>query len=72
MKDSAVTYRPIGVICGGHTVAERTPIQPAYAKGCRIRWMKRPPRPGADAGLPDHEDIQGELICQSLDHPFPG
>lgn len=36
MSDSIV-YRPIGVIHSEHTVAEETPIQPAYARGCRGR-----------------------------------
>ncbi len=30
-----VNYRPIGVIHSEHTVAEKTPIQPVYAKGCK-------------------------------------
>ena len=32
-----VAYRPIGVIHSDHVVPERTPIQPAYACGCRGR-----------------------------------
>ncbi len=32
-----VTYSPIGVIRSEHTKPEDTPIQPAYAKGCRGR-----------------------------------
>ncbi|GAF87189.1 unnamed protein product, partial [marine sediment metagenome] len=28
-------YRPIGVIRSEHVVAEQTPIQPAYAQGCK-------------------------------------
>jgi len=35
MNDCDVTYRPIGVIHSGHTDAEATPIQPAYAEGCK-------------------------------------
>jgi tRNA-Thr(GGU) m(6)t(6)A37 methyltransferase TsaA len=30
----AFSYHPIGVIRSGHTDAERTPIQPVFAKGC--------------------------------------
>ena len=37
MTESCITYKPIGVIYSEHTVAEETPIQPAYAKGCRGR-----------------------------------
>lgn len=29
-----VTYTPIGVICSEHRVAEETPIQPVFARGC--------------------------------------
>jgi tRNA-Thr(GGU) m(6)t(6)A37 methyltransferase TsaA len=32
-----VTYRPIGVLRSEHKVAQETPIQPAYAKGCQGR-----------------------------------
>jgi len=35
MKNSRITYKPIGVIHSEHTVAEKTPIQPVYAKGCK-------------------------------------
>ena len=37
MRESAITYRPIGVIRSEHVAAEETPIQPAYAKGCKGR-----------------------------------
>jgi tRNA-Thr(GGU) m(6)t(6)A37 methyltransferase TsaA len=36
-KGAAIVLRPIGVIRSGHRVAGRTPIQPAYAEGCRGR-----------------------------------
>jgi tRNA-Thr(GGU) m(6)t(6)A37 methyltransferase TsaA len=32
-----VTYRPIGVLRSEHKIAQETPIQPAYAKGCQGR-----------------------------------
>jgi tRNA-Thr(GGU) m(6)t(6)A37 methyltransferase TsaA len=35
MTGSCIQYKPIGVIHSEHTIAEETPIQPAYAKGCR-------------------------------------
>lgn len=37
MNQAAITFSPIGVIRSEHTVAKATPIQPAYAKGCRGR-----------------------------------
>lgn len=37
MRETAITYRPIGVIRSEHVAAEETPIQPAYAKGCKGR-----------------------------------
>jgi tRNA-Thr(GGU) m(6)t(6)A37 methyltransferase TsaA len=37
MRETAITYRPIGVIRSEHIAAEETPIQPAYAKGCKGR-----------------------------------
>lgn len=37
MRDTVVTYRPIGVIRSGHVDEDQTPIQPAYASGCRGR-----------------------------------
>jgi len=35
MEETFIIYRPIGVIHSEHVVAERTPIQPVYARGCR-------------------------------------
>lgn len=37
MNPSGITFFPIGVVRSEHTVAKETPIQPAYAKGCRGR-----------------------------------
>jgi len=37
MTESCIIYKSIGVIYSEHTIAEETPIQPAYAKGCRGR-----------------------------------
>ncbi|MDY0109843.1 MAG: tRNA (N6-threonylcarbamoyladenosine(37)-N6)-methyltransferase TrmO [Candidatus Krumholzibacteria bacterium] len=34
MSEAVITYRSIGVIRSGHTVAEKTPIQPVYAADC--------------------------------------
>ena len=35
MRETAITYRPIGVIRSEHVAAEETPIQSAYAKACK-------------------------------------
>jgi tRNA (adenine37-N6)-methyltransferase len=37
MTESCIQYKPIGVFHSRHAIAEETPIQPAYAKGCRGR-----------------------------------
>jgi tRNA-Thr(GGU) m(6)t(6)A37 methyltransferase TsaA len=37
MNEAVITYHPIGVIRSEHVAAEQTPIQPAYAKGCKGR-----------------------------------
>lgn len=37
MTEALIPYRPIGVIRSDHVAAERTPIQPCFAKGCRGR-----------------------------------
>lgn len=35
MSPYEINYSPIGSIHSEHTIAEKTPIQPVYAKGCR-------------------------------------
>lgn len=35
MISKPIIYRPIGVIHSEHMIAEETPIQPVYAKGCK-------------------------------------
>jgi tRNA-Thr(GGU) m(6)t(6)A37 methyltransferase TsaA len=52
MTEAVITYRPIGVIRSDHLVEDRTPIQPAYASGCRGRAEVFPPFAG---GLRDLE-----------------
>ncbi len=37
MSITNVSYSPIGVIHSEHTTAQKTPIQPSYAKGCMGR-----------------------------------
>jgi tRNA-Thr(GGU) m(6)t(6)A37 methyltransferase TsaA len=34
MNEGDIVYRPIGIIRSEHTIAEQTPIQPTFAKGC--------------------------------------
>lgn len=35
MKNLQIIYKPVGIIHSEHAIAERTPIQPVYAKGCK-------------------------------------
>jgi tRNA-Thr(GGU) m(6)t(6)A37 methyltransferase TsaA len=35
MINKPLTYQPIGIIHSEHTIAEKTPIQSVYAKGCK-------------------------------------
>ncbi len=35
MIDKQIIYKPIGIIHSEHTMAEKTPIQPVYARGCK-------------------------------------
>jgi len=35
MNNQQIVYRPIGIIHSEHTIAEKTPIQPVYARGCK-------------------------------------
>jgi tRNA-Thr(GGU) m(6)t(6)A37 methyltransferase TsaA len=37
MTEAAIIYTPIGVIRTDHLIAEKTPIQPAWAGGCKGR-----------------------------------
>ncbi|MFO7570569.1 MAG: tRNA (N6-threonylcarbamoyladenosine(37)-N6)-methyltransferase TrmO [Smithellaceae bacterium] len=37
MKETQIIYKPIGIIRSEHKIAEKTPIQPVYAGGCRGR-----------------------------------
>jgi len=34
MIRNSITFSPIGIIHSGHDIAQKTPIQPVYAKGC--------------------------------------
>ncbi|OPY89911.1 MAG: putative tRNA (adenine(37)-N6)-methyltransferase [Syntrophus sp. PtaU1.Bin208] len=35
MEEAVIIYRPIGVVRSEHTVPEKTPIQPVYARECK-------------------------------------
>jgi len=37
MNKCEILYRAIGIIHSEHTIAEKTPIQPVYARGCKGR-----------------------------------
>ncbi|MBW2108953.1 MAG: tRNA (N6-threonylcarbamoyladenosine(37)-N6)-methyltransferase TrmO [Deltaproteobacteria bacterium] len=37
MKNTPIVYHPIGIIHSEHVVAEHTPIQPIFARGCKGR-----------------------------------
>ena len=37
MPENTVQYSPIGIIHSAHVAADKTPIQPVYAKGCKGR-----------------------------------
>ncbi len=36
-RETAYTMQPIGIIHSEHTVPEKTPIQPVYARDCQGR-----------------------------------
>ncbi len=35
MNRTTIAFNPIGIIHSEHRIAEKTPVQPVYAKGCR-------------------------------------
>jgi len=37
MRETIITYKPIGIIRSEHVIADQTPIQPVYARGCKGR-----------------------------------
>jgi tRNA (adenine37-N6)-methyltransferase len=63
MTESRITYKPIGVIHSEHAIAEETPIQPAYAKGCR-GWTEISPE--FEEGL---SDLDGFSHIYLIYHP---
>jgi tRNA-Thr(GGU) m(6)t(6)A37 methyltransferase TsaA len=68
MSGIAITYKPIGVIRSEHITADRTPIQPAYAKGCKGRVEID--REFAD-GLSDLEGFSHIFLIYHFDRAGP-
>jgi len=68
MKPIAITYTPIGVIRSEHLVPEKTPIQPAYAKGCKGRAEVLPE---FAEGLRDLEEFSHVYLLYHLHQAAP-
>ncbi|MBP7341965.1 MAG: tRNA (N6-threonylcarbamoyladenosine(37)-N6)-methyltransferase TrmO [Smithellaceae bacterium] len=68
MTDSRIVYHPIGVIRSRHTVAENTPIQPVYARGCCGRADIFPE---FAAGLSDLEGFSHIYLLYHFHHAPP-
>ncbi len=68
MNDSTIVFRPIGVIHSGHLVAVKTPIQPAYAKGCNGQVELFPE---FVEGLSDVEGFSHLYLIYHLDRAEP-
>lgn len=68
MSPLRVVYRPIGVIHTGHTVADRVPIQPRYARGCPGRVEVFPEFQG---GLADLEGFSHVYLIYHFDRADP-
>ena len=68
MTEKYFIYIPIGVIYSEHTIAEETPIQQAYAKGCRGRAETLPEYEKGLRDLDDfsHIDLMTISICLQL------
>lgn len=68
MTEPLIPYRPIGVIRSDHVAAERTPIQPCFAKGCRARAEVLPEFEG---GLRDLEGFSHIYLIYHLHRAGP-
>jgi tRNA (adenine37-N6)-methyltransferase len=69
MKNNiVVTFKPIGVIHSEHVAAEKTPIQPVYAKGCQ-GWAEVFPEYAA--GLRDLEGFSHIYLIYYLHQAMP-
>jgi tRNA-Thr(GGU) m(6)t(6)A37 methyltransferase TsaA len=68
MNDTLITYRSIGVIHSEHIAAEKTPIQPAYARGCKVRVLVFPE---FAEGLHDLEGFSHLFLLYHFDRAAP-
>lgn len=68
MKDTPITYRPIGIIHSEHTITEKTPIQPVYAQGCKGRVLVFPE---FAEGLRDLEGFSHLFLRYHFDRAAP-
>jgi len=68
MKNKEIVFRPIGAIHSEHTTAERTPIQPVFAAGCRGRAEIFPEYA---EGLRDLEDFSHIYLVYQLHKAGP-
>lgn len=68
MNETLIIYRPIGVVHSEHVAAEKTPIQPAYAKGCKGRVELFPE---FVEGLSDVEGFSHIYLVYHLDRAEP-
>jgi tRNA-Thr(GGU) m(6)t(6)A37 methyltransferase TsaA len=65
MSETIVSFRPIGMIHSEHQAAEKTPIQPAYAKGCKGRAEIFPE---FEKGLQDVEGFSHVYLIYHFHH----
>ena len=68
MSGNHVTYEPIGVIRSEHVAAKRTPIQPAYAEGCK-GWVELSPE--LEDGLRDLEGFSHVYLIYHMHRAGP-
>ncbi|HQN20122.1 MAG TPA: tRNA (N6-threonylcarbamoyladenosine(37)-N6)-methyltransferase TrmO [Syntrophobacteraceae bacterium] len=65
MNETIISFRPIGIIHSEHQAAEKTPIQPAYAKGCK-GWAEIFPE--FEKGLQDVEGFSHVYLIYHFHH----
>lgn len=58
-----IIFRPIGTIFSGHSMQEKTPVQPEFARGCTGRAEIFP---GYEAGLKDIETFTHLILLYHL------
>lgn len=64
----SIQFTPIGTVCSEHTSASKTPIQPAFARGCpgRIELL-----PEYEEGLNDIDGFSHVIVLYYLDRTGP-